>query len=384
MRIKYNVIGEAPTPHNNYFFSAIASQSSDDITFSYIYNSTAVPGRPWKSLGDGVRLCKVRTGISRILDFRLLWEVSHAGRYTVSFIIGWNHPILAVQILQAAVLRIPLLMWFDTPEEHPKPPSLRAWLRHFAKKIVVCAINRAPSIIFATGIEAAKRLESLGIQRRRIEVLPFFVPLPPRSADPTTSARQHIRRQLSCSESDLVVLSAGRLIRSKGFDILIEALAKLRQDGLNNWKLGLIGSGPELNNLSTRATHHGLDHAIHFVPWMEYWELQRAIAGCDIFVAPARFDPYPTTVLMAMTFRKPVVASDRTYSAVDFITPDESGMIFRSDDVDSLSVCLRKLLTRSDYSLMGDLASRSVANWPIERGVKLVRQCASHVVRMQG
>ena len=60
----------------------------------------------------------------------------------------------------------------------------------------------------------------------------------------------------------------------------------------------------------------------------------------DIFVAPARFDPFPTTIISAMNAGLAIVAADGVGSARELITTGESGIIVASDSPQALADAL--------------------------------------------
>ena len=109
--------------------------------------------------------------------------------------------------------------------------------------------------------------------------------------------------------------SIGRLARwlfrpRKGLEVLLEALAKLRDLGLPV-RLRAVGSfeSPEYETrIRQLATHYHLDSAIDWVGFAR--DIDRELACMDIFVLPSLFgEGLPMVVLEAMSAGLPVVAS---------------------------------------------------------------------------
>jgi len=367
------VVTEAATPHNNYFFSALASDPDILLELHYVFRADQVPGRPWKSLEEnlpGVR--KVRSGINRLVDVELLVRAIRERRETF-FVIGWNHPLFLWLVILRGIARAPLFMWFDTPR--PGNGSASARSKSLMKKFIVSMINRTRGTVFVTGKLAAEGLKALGVRADKLVTLPFFVAAD-RSQRTDPGDVRALKDNHGIPEHTLVVLAAGRLILSKGFDTFIEALHILHKQVDAEWSAILVGSGPEAEALARLAKERGLEQRIRFVPWVESQDFDRLMALCDIFVAPARFDPFPTTIISAMNLGKTVIATDGVGSAVEFIVHDQTGVIVPREQPTALAAALEGVLSSADKrKRMGEKAMEAARSWPVERGVAEIK-CA--------
>ena len=243
-----SIVTEAPTPHNNYLFGKIAAADGVELEVNYVYRPTAVPGRPWKNLADELpHVRSVRSGLGSWFDAKLLLGALR-GRPTVHFVIGWNHSLLFLTLTLLGLRRAPLLTWFDTPEPSAHP----GWApKNLLKAWAVRMINRSPGTVFVTGQLAAKGMAALGIDSGKIRTLPFFTP---DSFDGLPSGTVgDFRSRFGISPNAVVLLAAGRMIRSKGFDILVQALSSGQSQFAQAWVLLLVGSGPEADALKAQA-----------------------------------------------------------------------------------------------------------------------------------
>lgn len=83
----------------------------------------------------------------------------------------------------------------------------------------------------------------------------------------------------------LRVISAGRVIREKGIDLLIEAARLLRDQGLDDFEVDVFG--PILDpSIPDMARSHGLDDAVRFHGVIPQAELARRFAESDLFAFP--------------------------------------------------------------------------------------------------
>ena len=88
----------------------------------------------------------------------------------------------------------------------------------------------------------------------------------------------------------------GRFDRVKGFNVFIEALANLRDQG-RQFEAVLGGSGPEHAALTRQAAARGLSAQLAFPGWID--DVERFYADLDILCVPARADAFGLTPLQA-------------------------------------------------------------------------------------
>src|SRR3954469_4644330 len=96
---------------------------------------------------------------------------------------------------------------------------------------------------------------------------------------------------------------AGRLHEEKGPDLLIEALALLRDPPPTL----ILGTGPLERRLRRLAKTLGVDRTVRFCGWRP--DAPRYIAGSSVCVVPSRHDAWSQTAVIAMGLGVPVVAT---------------------------------------------------------------------------
>ncbi len=107
---------------------------------------------------------------------------------------------------------------------------------------------------------------------------------------------------------EIVVLSVGRLEERKGTAVAIEAVRAHNARGLEQWRLVVIGEGPERAKLEALAAH---DEMINFVGGVDDHEKRRWLRRANVLVAPAtRGESFGLIILEAMASEALVVASD--------------------------------------------------------------------------
>lgn len=101
-----------------------------------------------------------------------------------------------------------------------------------------------------------------------------------------------------------VIVAAGRLVREKGFDLLIDAVADLADPAIH---LVILGAGPEQAALEAQIASRGLSSQVSLAgfqanPWA-------FIARADLFVLSSRIEGFPNVVIEALACGCPVIAT---------------------------------------------------------------------------
>ena len=148
-----------------------------------------------------------------------------------------------------------------------------------------------------------------------------------------------------------IVAAVGRLVPQKGFDLLLEAFARIGNEHVD-WTLVIWGEGPERSRLEKKRDALGLRGRVHLPGVTRRPGLW--IETADVFVLSSRYEGWGVVLLEAMTAGLPVVSFDCDYGPKEMITDGEDGMLVPKGDIDALSAALSRLL--GDESLRERLA----------------------------
>jgi len=134
-----------------------------------------------------------------------------------------------------------------------------------------------------------------------------------------------------------VVLAAGRLTRQKGFDILLHGFAKSG----SNWRLAIIGDGPDKAAIQTLANELGIGSQVMLpgfisdpIPWFK---------NAELFVLSSRWEGFGHVIVEAMACGTPVIATDCPWGPTDIITHKETGWLVESENTEALAEAIRRL-----------------------------------------
>ena len=142
-----------------------------------------------------------------------------------------------------------------------------------------------------------------------------------------------------------VVVAAGRLVRQKGFDILLRTVAAMRAA---DTRLAILGEGPERGALATRARELGVSerltmpgHVADPAPWF---------AHAAAFALSSRWEGFGHVIVEAMACGAPVVAFDCPHGPADIIEEGETGILVPPQDADALARALDQVLGNRDLA----------------------------------
>lgn len=102
------------------------------------------------------------------------------------------------------------------------------------------------------------------------------------------------------------IISAGKLIRLKGFDLAIKAFEIFFKNNPDSC-LTIVGDGPDYGRLVQMVDSAGLNASIKFARWLPREDLLKLIASSDVFLFPGLRDGGGAVVVEAMSIGKPVV-----------------------------------------------------------------------------
>lgn len=165
------------------------------------------------------------------------------------------------------------------------------------------------------------------------------------SALPSPPQRRPTRRGKG-RESEIRLVSVGRAVPKKGFDVLLRALASL-PPGLH-WHWTHIGGGTDLKQLRKQATDLGIGKRITWMGARAQAEVFDAYRAADLFILPSKIagdgdrDGLPNVLMEAASQGLCCLASD-VAGVAELLRHEETGWLVPSDDVEALAQAILAL-----------------------------------------
>ncbi len=181
----------------------------------------------------------------------------------------------------------------------------------------------------------------------RVEVLPNAVALPPRDAP----------RRPADSQATLFFL--GDVIRTKGIYDLAHAFARIA-GRFPRLKLVYAGAG-ELEEVRRLASRLELADRIECIGWLEAQRKHAELAGATIFVLPSHLEGVPMSLLEAMAWGLPAIATS-VGGVPEVIDPNVNGLLVPPHDIDALAAAIARLMSEPGLrARLGRAARETIA-----------------------
>lgn len=145
-----------------------------------------------------------------------------------------------------------------------------------------------------------------------------------------------------------IVLSVGRLVHQKGFDVLLDAFAQVAEQN-PGWQLVMLGEGPDRPALEARVRRLGLSDRVDMPGVVRDPEIWMAQAG--VVVQASRYEGFPNVVMESMAMGAAVISTDCRSGPADLIRGDVNGLLVPVNDVPALAHALNDLLSQPDKRL---------------------------------
>jgi len=195
--------------------------------------------------------------------------------------------------------------------------------------------RRADAFV-APSSEIKRQLKSLGMTGEvPVWTIPNAIPI----ERVRSLGKKEVSVRLESSKGPLIV-ALGRLDPQKGFDVLLDAFAKINRE-VPKARLVILGDGPLKSVLTALAKALRLDSSVTFTGFVQ--NPYAFMVSADLVVVPSRWEPFGNVVAEAMALGKAVI-STRCGGPVDMISDREDGVLVDVDDSDGLARAILELI----------------------------------------
>jgi glycosyltransferase involved in cell wall biosynthesis len=157
--------------------------------------------------------------------------------------------------------------------------------------------------------------------------------------NPTTFREFTDANQLYANKT---VVSTGRLVDGKGFDILIESFAKVAVD-IPDWKLHIYGDGPLKKSLKNLINILGMKDRIILKGQTD--DVKSALKNSSFFVLASKAEGLPMSLIEAQSCGLPCISTDCAPGIREIINEYNDGLVCPVDDIAVLSRHIKNLAT---------------------------------------
>jgi glycosyltransferase involved in cell wall biosynthesis len=189
--------------------------------------------------------------------------------------------------------------------------------------------RHADAVIATSARMALDLVDTFGVPTRKIHILENPVLI-----------EGNIGKKASVNAG--IVVSAGRLVEQKGFDLLLSWMTQTPA----KWCLKIFGDGPLRELLEEQISASGLSHRVQIFPFDLTWWQECVRAG--VFVLPSRWEGMPNAALEALALGTPVVATSTSGGLPELVDELPSGALQIVDDGSAFIEAIEASLATSD------------------------------------
>ncbi|HEY8467443.1 MAG TPA: glycosyltransferase [Solirubrobacterales bacterium] len=249
------------------------------------------------------------------------------------------------------IARRPVVPWepaFLDRDLPSLPPRMR--VMNAAQNVLY---RRAPAVVAPSRAMVEWVARHRGVPRERVHLVPN--PIDGDAVRRAAGARP-------ASDGVFRLCAVGRLVEQKGYDVLVEALALVRDELPRPWRLTVIGEagiwrGSWEERLRALVERHGLADNVRLAGYLDNPHAEMARA--DLFVHAARWEPFGNVLVEALALGLPVVAADCPGGPAEILDSGRYGVLVPNEDPRALGRAIAELA--NDEARRAELAAAAPA-----------------------
>jgi 1,4-alpha-glucan branching enzyme len=189
-------------------------------------------------------------------------------------------------------------------------------LVHCSNHIIVCSdyMKEEVSSIFT-------------VREEKISIIPNGVRIEMENNRSSNNLHPFLER-----EERSIIFSIGRLVMEKGFDLLIEAAAKIKRRDIC---FVIAGIGPMYHEYERLIKRYELEESVYLVGFISDQQRNQFFEHCTMAIFPSRYEPFGIVTLEAMKFSKPIIVTE-IGGLRGINIHRETGLFMENNKVDSL------------------------------------------------
>jgi glycosyltransferase involved in cell wall biosynthesis len=259
-----------------------------------------------------------------------------------------------VAVLLAKTFRVPLLLSIYGGDIYDPSKKLSPHRNPVLRTAVQWVLNQADCVV-AESTDIKSRAKEHYSCACEIKVIPCGIQ-PPLFQDAT-------REAYGIDQDEFVIACVGRLVKRKGIQYLLRAVAKLDSRRI---KVLLMGDGPEKEFLASLADELGIINQVVFLGRVTEEQKYQYLSISDIFVLPSLHEGFGIVILEAMYCGLPIITTNAG-GQTDFVVDGRNGFLVAPEDEEALHNKIRLLLeNRTLRETMRNANTTDVKSFTVE------------------
>ena len=334
-----------PAPYTTKFFNELGKEVELTVLYERKYASNQ--HESWKNFKVDNYKAIFLKGIKLREEYALapfIWR--HLKRKYDAIIVGnFCSPTGIIAVSYMKLFRIPYFLF----SEGGFAKDGKGFKERLKKRIIKNA-----KLYLSTSIPGDNYFLAYGALKERIKRIPFTSlcekdilnkPL-------TKEEKNKLREELNLPKNKKIIISVGRFVSVKAFEVLIESSKDIKTDHL----IVLAGDGPEKGKYLEIIKKHKIKDVL-MVGYMDRDLLSKYYKASDLFALPTRSDTWGLVIIEAMAKALPIVTTTSCVAGVELIEEDLNGRLVVKDDSLLLASAIDDLISNEEL-----LASMSKNN----------------------
>lgn len=157
-----------------------------------------------------------------------------------------------------------------------------------------------------------------------------------------TESQCNIKKELGLPETSFLLLSVGELLPRKNQQVIIKALAKLKDGDIHYI---LCGKGKKLDELTALAKANNVGDQVHFLGYRN--DVADIYGQMDLLALPSRREGLGLAGLEGMYCGLPLISSN-VNGIRDYMENGKTGFMYKPDDVEGFALGILKMKNNPD------------------------------------
>lgn len=356
-RLKVLYLTNIPSPYRVDFFNELGKLC--DLTVLFEKRQANGRDRTWANYEHdffkAVELEGFTTGSDNALCISVVKYIKR-NQYDVVIVGGYSTPTAMLSILIMKLKTIPFFLNADGGMIKKENIIMKQIKKFF--------ISNAIGYL-STGEKTDEYLIYYGATEKNIYHYPFTSVNKKSILErvPTEEEKIKIKEKLKIQEENVIV-SVGRFVHGKGFDILIKAMKEVQ-----NAVLYIVGGEP-VEEYKDLIRKYQLTN-VKFLPFMSLVELLEYYRMADLFVLATRRDAWGLVINEAMSQGLPIITTNQCVAGIELIRDGENGFIVPVEDCEQLSSRINEIVeNKALRDSMAENSLKTIREYSIEEMAK--------------
>lgn len=278
--------------------------------------------------GPAVAPMKTKCGWWLLFFPRPLFEVF---RHDCVIMLGFTNVTGILMLLLKPFHRAKILLRQDAANFQIRREGLLSW----SKRVLYRLLLKNVDVVLTQGAQNSNYFEYYGVPKIRHVFAPPVVDEGLYSL-PSNEERESLRAKYHLKRDQVVFIISGKFEPRKRVDFAVRAFGEhaKRNDSSLLW---LVGSGELDEELRSLVKGLGLESRVLFHGFVLQRQMAELYKTADCLVHPARFDPWPLSILEGIRSGLAVILSSSVGSVDDIVRPGVTGFRFEENDREQLA-----------------------------------------------